>query len=112
MKDTRPIEEQVAELTDEQKENIIKINRYGILAMLGITFLSFIAMLFAVAVFLKTPKAYLYFDQFVVSIIAIVAVNLVLCIATYVFLRIKFPYYSDKRRSYIKRERKRKRSSI
>lgn len=108
MKDTRPIEQQVAELTDKEKENIIRINRHGIFAVLGITFLSFIAMIFAVVVFLKNPKAYLYFNQFVISLIAIVVINLVLCIATYVFLRIKFPYYSDKRRSYIKKERKKK----
>ncbi len=112
MKDTRRIEEQVAELTDNEKENIIRINRYGILAMLAITFLSFVAMIFAVIVFLKTPRAYIYFDQFVISLIAIVVINLVLCIATYVFLRIKFPYYNDKRRSYIKRDRKKNRDNI
>ena len=108
MKDTRPIEEQVAELTEEQKKTVIKVNRYGIAAMVLTTLLSFIAMIIAAVVFIKTPRAYLYFDKFVIALIAIVMVNLILCIGEYIFIKVKFPYYSDKRRSYIKKEQKKK----
>ena len=105
MKDLKSVEEAVNKLTEEQKDKVLKANRTGIILMLFIVLITMVAMLVAVLVFLKTPKAYLYFDKFVISIVAIVVFGLALCSAEYFVIKKKVPYYSDKVCKYIRKKK-------
>lgn len=108
MKDLKAVEEKVNKLTEEQKNKVIKANRTGIILILFTMLLVFAGMGFISYVFLKTPKAYLYFSKFVIGIIAIIAVGIILMFAEYFIIKAKVPYYNDKVCRYIKKNRKKK----
>jgi len=110
MKELKSVVETVNSLTEEQKEKVLKANRYGIIAMIITTLLCLGTMLFSVIVFLKTPKAHLHFDKFVIVIVSIVVIGLALCFVEYFFIKKKVPYYSDKVCVYIRKSRKKEKN--
>lgn len=108
MKDIKAIEEKVNKLTDEQKAKVLKANRTGIILILFTTLLIFAGMGIVAVTFLKTPKAYLHFDGFVIKIISVILVGIMLFFAEYFIIKRKVPYYDDKVCRYIKKNRKKK----
>lgn len=83
MKDTRSIEEQVAELTEKQKDTVVKVGIWGIIILLVITL----------------PLLLLF---------VLGAITFLIVIVYLIIIKTVFPYYSDKKAQYIMKSRKRK----
>ena len=92
----KPIDKQIEELSEKEKKTIIKVNRYGKLAIILTTLISFIVMIAITILFLKMPNAYLHFNKLVIAIVVITIINLIICVGEYALLKAKFPYYTDK----------------
>lgn len=105
MKEIKTIEQQVAELTDEQKEKVLKIDRYGTIIVLVLTVPGILLMLYGL--FVMVTSGFSSDDAFKYFLIS-GAVVFLISIATIIFIKSKFSYYSDKKASYIRKLRKNK----
>jgi len=106
MKDTRPIEEQVAELTEEQKDNILKVDKYAMI-IAACASLPIIAVLIIVLLgFVDKSARYRIGDAYLIALAVICVLTFAVCIGAVLFIRSKYPYYSDNKSAYIKKNRK------
>lgn len=108
MKDNKSVEEIVNGLTEEQKNEILKADKTGVLLVLLNMVLVIVGMGLLVIDFLKTPKAYLYFDGFIIKIVVVIVGGIVLSLAEYFIIKKKVPRYDDKVCRFIKKSRKNK----
>ena len=106
MKNLKILEDQVNALTKEQQDNVLKAGRIGKILIWCTAFLMLAGMGVETVMFLKTPKAYLYFDRYIKSVADIIIFGIVLFFAEYFIIKAKVPYYSDKVCAYIKKSRK------
>lgn len=105
MKNKKDIEFEVAQLTQEQKNTVLKIGKLYPL-VLALVFLP--AFIFAVWNFFKVIQVEKYGNSadslMLYNIIALSAV-LVYAVVSLIFVRIKFPFYSDKKYKYLKKNK-------
>ena len=106
MKNLKNIEETAEQLTETQKDNVLKANRTGILLILLNTVLVFAGMTLLTVDFLKTKQAHLYFDGLVFKVVLVIIAGIALSFAEYFVIKKKVPYYDDKVCRYIKKSRK------
>lgn len=106
MKDTRSIEAQVAELTQEQRDTIVKADFIaGILSVIGV--IPAVVLIIRGIITFQDISLSLEAAQKVTNITLIAAlVGLVYIIGVFVFVKIKIPYYSFKKCNYIKKCRR------
>ena len=105
MKNKKDIETQVSELTQEQKNQVLKIGKIYILA-LTLVFLP--VFIFAVWNFYKIIQVEKYgnvAESLMIYNIIALSVVLVYVIASLIFVRVKFPFYSDKKYKYLKKNK-------
>ncbi|MBE6924440.1 MAG: hypothetical protein E7466_04280 [Ruminococcaceae bacterium] len=104
MKDTRPIEQQVAELTEEQKKTILKVDKYGMIVLLVLTVPGLLVMLLGLFTMMSTHGSARQdaYTGFLISGAIIVLIS----ISMFLFIRIKFPYYSDQKCTYLRKQKK------
>ncbi len=110
MKDTRPIEAQVADLTEQQKKTVCNIFTYGLIGecivlIPGVALMFFCLFLMFVdpVTFFETTINGMSLNHIFFLVCGVVAV---LCFAFIAFIKIKFPYYSDKKAVYLRKQRK------
>ncbi len=101
MKQSKSIEEQVAELTEQQKRTILNIDRYGMVILLVLTvpglLMMCVGLLFAITTAgAMTPKTLRSF-QLIGGVIVLISM------AILVFIRVRYPYYSDKKAAYLRK---------
>ena len=113
MKDTRSIEEQVAELTEQQKDAILKVAKYGTVILIITLCLCMVAVVINMAIsFVMIPivDSYVYFVS--IPIFALIFLfYIVVMVAYIIFLNVKVPYYSDKKAKYLKQQKKAEKTS-
>lgn len=99
MKDTRSIEEQVAELTEEQRKNIICVYRWEQWFMplvCGISILLFLLFFGSSSLYSVDPEVVLGIFGFIV-----IGVMLIVFVIFKVIVLIKVPYYDRHKARYI-----------
>lgn len=105
MKEIKTIEQQVAELTEEQKDKILKIDKFGTIIVLVLTVPGILLMLYGLFVMVTSRfSSDEAFKGFLIS----GAVVFFISLTTIIFIKTKFPYYSDRKASYIRKMRKNK----
>ena len=104
MKETKTIEQQVAELTEEQKQTILKVDKYGMIILLVLTVPGLLFMMAGVF-FLMTTASALHQDTYNWVLIA-GGVVLAVSLSMFLFIRFRYPYYSDKKCSYLRKQQK------
>lgn len=108
MKDTRSIEQQVAELTQEQQDKIIKVGTIAsLLELIGLIPM-LITLFWQIVMLISPPMGYDWADKRTASLGAfvIIAICFAYIIGVLLFVKIKYPYYSDAKCKYIKKMRK------
>lgn len=108
MKDTRSIEEQVAELTEQQIDTILKVDVIaGLVIILG-ALSGLVLMIINLFAILNISLPFEVADKLVIINFIIMALYIAFVVGTLVFVKIKFPYYSSSKCSYIRKMRKNK----
>ncbi len=108
MKDTRSIEEQVSELTEQQKDTILKVDVIaGLIMVLG-ALPAIVLMLINFFAILDISLPFEIADGLVITNFIIMVICFAFVIGVLVFVKFKFPYYSGKKCDYIKKSRKNK----
>ncbi len=102
------VEEQVAALTQEQRDTIVKVgNKAVILLIAGMMLWLFIAALgFYAMVNPPSWLDYTAYDKLYVGMLTWMAIGAIYVVGIYLFVKIKYPYYSDAKCKYIKKLRK------
>ena len=98
MKEELTIQQQADALTPEQKQTLLKVHKYGTLLLLALTIPGIILM--CLGMFAMSSDAYAENTYKVFQTIG--AVLMALSIGVLLFIKIKFPYYSDKLATHIR----------
>ena len=104
MKDTRSIEEQVAELTEKQKDTIVRVGIWGTVILLVITVPLLLLFMLGVVAMVMNPL--LMTEGALIGVGILGAIIFVVLIAYLIIIKTAFPYYSDKKAKYIRKIRK------
>ena len=99
MKEKKSIEEQAASLTEQQKSAIKKIGKYGTIGILVISIPVIIFLIMGLIIMITDPL--LFTDKALKGFKLLVIVFVVIMGGIFAFIKIKFPYYSDKLARYI-----------
>lgn len=108
MNPKKSVEEQVAELSAEQQDKIVKVGRTSIILQLVVAVPGLLFLLIGIFVLLDPPRA-LTADEFhklYMGLITLGILIIVYALAILLFVKFKYPYYSDAKCRYIKRMRK------
>ena len=104
MKDTRSIEEQVAELSEKQKDTVVKVGIWGTVIMLVTVAPLLLLFVLGTIVIMMNPLMITESVFFGWAIMG--AIIFVVLIAYVIIIKAAFPYYSDKKARYIMKSRK------
>ena len=104
MKDTRSIEEQVAELTEKQKDTIVRVGIWGTVILL-VTIVPLL-LLFMLGVVAMAMNPLLMTEGALIGWGILGAIIFVVLIVYLIVIKTAFPYYSDKKAKYIRKIRK------
>lgn len=107
MNNKKTIEEQVAELTEEQKEKILKVDLISgiVLAVLAVPVLVF--MFFTMLGMLTTgSKSMIVADGLMLILDVLLCVIIAIVVGILVFVKVKYPYYTSARCKYIRKMKK------
>lgn len=102
------IEEQVAQLSQEQQDKIIKVGKVALIIELIVGIPWIIISLLGLWVIAKPPLGFDYdnYDSLYKGFYIWLAIGLVILIGIVAFVKIKYPYYSDAKWKYINKKRK------
>ncbi len=108
MSDNRTIEEQVSQMTEEQKDKIIKVGKVAQIIQLVGGIPLFILSLLAMWVIISPPLGFdvMDYDKLFIGGVTIWIITAVYFVGVLLFVKIKYPEYSDKKWNYINKERK------
>ena len=104
-KEKKSIEEQVAELTEEQKDKIVKVGKWGTVAFL-VTILPLLLFFLLVSFSIMLMPGMATNTPFLIGWIVLGALSFVAIIAYLIVIKAICPYYSDKKCNYIQKCRK------
>ncbi len=106
----KTIQEQVEELTEEQKDKIIKFGKIGLILMVIVVVPSIIITLLGLIVLINPPLGLDYnsYDMIYTGFLATLVIAGLLIIGVLVFVKIMCPGYSDAKYRYISKSRKNK----
>ncbi|MBR2620752.1 MAG: hypothetical protein IKC97_00055 [Clostridia bacterium] len=103
----KKLEEEVAALTEEQKDTILKVAKYATIIEIPIMIIG-LSIVFG-GLFLMFINLDLFYEMGIYlpwQIHNIIFANVM--IGGFIFIKCKFPYYSDRKAAYIKKSRKNK----
>lgn len=108
MKDTKTLEEQIAEMTEEQKDKIIKVGKVAQIVQLVGGIPLFLLSLLGMWVVIDPPLGFdmMNYDRLFGGAVIIWILTAVYFVGVLVFVKVKYPEYSDKKWNYINNERK------
>lgn len=106
----KTIEEQVNELTEQQKNTIIKVGKRALALQLIGAIPMLVLCIIGLYSMVNPPMGYDYMDSEKIfsGIMTLLVIMAVYVIGITVFVKVKWPYYSDKKWQYINKMRKRK----
>ena len=105
MADKKSIEQQVAELSQEQQNKIIKVGKIGVAVLLSIA-IPWIILIVSGIFLLLEPPAGVDYDKLFIGFETLIALGGLCIFAILIFIKIKYPYYSDAKYKYISKMRK------
>ena len=107
---TKTIEEQVNELTEKQKDTVIKVGKIALTMQLVVTIPVMLLCIVGLICMASPPAGFDYSDtdKLANGIMILLAIMAVYDIGLLAFVKIKWPYYSDKKWHYINKMRKQK----
>ena len=110
MNKQKTIEEQVNELTEKQKDTIIKVGKTALALQLIVVIPVLILCVIGLFCMVNPPLGISYSDigKIRKGIEILLGVMAVWVIGLLVFVKVKWPYYSDKKWQYINKTRKQK----
>ena len=112
MSDQTPktIEEQVNELTEKQKDTIIKVGKIALTLQLVVAIPILLFCIIGLFCMVNPPLGFDYTvtDKIYSGITTLLVIMGIWVIGILVFVKIKWPYYSDKKWQYINKMRKKK----
>lgn len=106
MKEKKSIAEQVAELTEEQKNTILKVDKYGTIIMLALMIPGLLLLLLGLVTMI-TDAAMFTLTAYK-GMVVLGSLMTALCVGAIVFIKVKFPFYNDRKAAYIRKSRKQK----
>ncbi len=108
MANKESIAQQVAQLSQEQQDKILKVGRIALTLQLIVGIPWLIVALFGVWTLIDPPMEFVYYgyDKLYMRFMTWIAVGAVYLIGVVVFVKIKYPYYSDAKWKYINKARK------
>ena len=105
----KTIEEQVNDLTEQQKDTIIKVGKIALVFQLVVAIPILLICIIGVFCMANPPAGSAFdADKLFSGIITLLVIMGVYVIGILVFVKIKWPYYSDKKWQYINKMRKQK----
>ena len=106
----KTIEEQVEELTEKQKDTIIKVGKIALALQLIVAIPILVLCIIGLFCMVNPPMGFDYSDtdKMFTGIMILFVIMAVWVIGLLVFVKIKWPYYSDKKWQYINKMRKQK----
>ena len=108
MKETKTLQEQIAEMTEEQKDKIMKVGKVAQIIQLAGGIPLFILSLLAAWVIISPPLGFdmMNYDKLFIGGATIWIVTAAYFVGVLLFVKVKYPEYSDKKWNYIHKERK------
>jgi len=108
MKDKRTIQEQVSQMTEAQKDKIIKVGKVAQIIQLVGGIPLFILSLLAMWVLISPPLGFdiMDYDSLFGGAVTIWVITAIYFAIIPIVVKIKYPEYSDKKWNYIHKERK------
>ena len=103
MKKNKSMEEQAAALSDREKENILKISKYGTIGLFVFAIPIIILLIISLIGMITDPL--LYTDKAIKGFILTAILSAAIFFGFYAFIKIKFPYYNDKLAAYINKNK-------
>ncbi len=100
----KSIEEQVAALSENEKKTVLKVAKYGTLAILGLGIPMII--FFAINLIGIMTDYSAYGESGLIGFFIGLGLCLTIIVGIMVFIKIRFPYYSDAVADYIKKNEK------
>ena len=104
MSNKKSIEEQVAELTEKQKDTVVKVGIWGSVILAVCTIPALIFFVLGSITMITSPS--LMTEEAFIGWMILGALIMIFVIAYMVILKVAFPYYSDKKCNYIQKCRK------
>ena len=106
----KTIEQQVNELTEQQKDTIIKVGKIALTLQLIVAIPILLFCIVGLFCMVNPPMGVDYSDtdKIFAGIVTLLVIMAVWVIGILVFVKVKWPYYSDKKWQYINKMRKRK----
>ena len=106
----KTIEQQVNELTEQQKDTIIKVGKIALILQLIVTIPILLFCIIGLFCMVNPPMGFDYSDtdKIFAGIVTLLVIVVVWVVGILVFVKVKWPYYSDKKWQYINKMRKRK----
>lgn len=108
MKTKKSIAEQVAELTPEQQDTLIKVGKRALIIELIIGIPWIIISLLGFCIMVSPPVGFDYanYDKLFMGFELILVIGAVCMLGIVIFVKVKYPYYTDARWKYIHKMRK------
>ncbi len=106
----KTIENQVNELTEKQKDTIIKVGKVALTLQLIVVIPIILLCIIGLFCMVNPPSGFDYSDtdKMFSGIMILLVIMAVWVIGLLAFVKIKWPYYSDKKWQYINKIRKQK----
>ena len=106
----KTIEEQVNELTQKQKETIIKVGKIALILQLIVAIPTLLLCIIGLFCMVNPALGFDYSDtnKIFLGIETLLVIMAIWVIGVLAFVKIKWPYYSDKKWHYINKMRKQK----
>ena len=106
----KTIEEQVNELTEQEKDTVIKVGKIALILQLIVAIPVILLCIIGLFCMVNPPMGFDYSDtdKIFSGIITLLIIMAVWVIGLLAFVKIKWPYYSDKKWQYIHKMRKQK----
>lgn len=106
MKESKTIEQQVSELTEEQKDTVLKVAKYGTIILLAVTLPG--VLLMCLGMFFMITQPTLFSESAYKGFQILGGIIIFISLVIIAIIKIKFPYYNDKVANYIIKSRKNK----
>lgn len=109
-KKKRSIAEQVAALSQEKQDKIVKIGKRATLMQLSVGIPWLILSALGLWFMINPPLSFDYndYDRLYISLMIWIILGAVYILGIFIYILVKYPYYSDARWRYITKMRKKK----
>ena len=108
MKNTENIENQVAQLTTEQQNKILKVGKMAVALQLVVLIPWMILCVVGIFTLIDPPATLSWedYDKVFYGLMTLLVLGAAYVVGIFLFVKIKYPYYSDAKYRYIQKTRR------